>query len=335
MLERESPICLISTRLVSEKSSQYGIVQGDDLMDITQDAADAPDAAGEWYYVVGTSISSPLSAGNVVMDEDKEGRILLFRFSVPAGGGGTAVTVGSLALVSSVTVPGSVHDMAFMESEGGRIIAGINNSVHAFKWDSVTQKLASSVSYGGLTACLNVNVTGSSIAVGDLMNSVTVLSLRCLDDGQDDLVQDAVDKSTIWMAGFERIDDMLVCADSSLNLFTLERETEPVAGDLVGRLTITGRYHLGDCVNRFRKGMIGTSIIVYPHRAVPTGSLAMSISAENDSIATPRLLFGTVHGHVGVVATLKSNSDLLEQVQSRMRSIVKQVGDFDHEEYVV
>jgi DNA damage-binding protein 1 len=125
--------------------------------------------------------------------------------------------------------------------------------VQALKWDLQTLKLASTVSYTGLIACITLDVTGTLISVGDLMNSVTMLAFQCI-DGVDDLVMNAVDKSTVWMAALGKIEDTLVCADGNFNLFSLERG-EAVVGDEVGRLEVTGRYHLGDYVNRFRQGM--------------------------------------------------------------------------------
>jgi hypothetical protein len=50
---------------------------------------------------------------------------------------------------------------------------------------------------------------------------------------------------------------------------------------------LTGEMHLGEFVNRFRHG-----------------ALVMSPTSADTAIATPRLVFGTVSGSIGVVATL-------------------------------
>jgi hypothetical protein len=61
----------------------------------------------------------------------------------------------------------------------------------------------------------------------------------------------------------------------------------------------------------------------------------MNISAESDSIATPRLLFCTVNGAIGVVAKVNSNAALLLALQERMRNIIKPIGNLPHDEYVL
>jgi DNA damage-binding protein 1 len=325
MMDRESVLCIKSVRFFTSGGDS-------DAMDISESEQDQSGSSeGDWYFVVGTSIAAIPNpqdvANNIAPEEDKEvclfdlkfqGRILVFTLT------GTGTGQRKLNHISSLTVAGSVHDLAYVDLHGGRLIAGISSTVQALKWDRHSLTLTSSVSYTGLVACITLHVSGTLISAGDLMNSVTMLAFQCI-DGVDDLVMSAVDKSTVWMAALGQIDDKLVCADGNYNLMTLERGQD-VVGDSVGRLEVTGRYHLGDYVNRFRQGMEKKLILV--------GSLVMNISKGKGSIATPRLLFCTVNGAIGVVSTIDCNSALLEVLQERMRDVVKGRGvDLDHEQW--
>jgi DNA damage-binding protein 1 len=60
------------------------------------------------------------------------------------------------------------------------------------------------------------------------------------------------------------------------------------------------------------------------------GSLVMT-NLENDAPAVPKLLFATVSGTIGVIATLTAEKyALLHHLESNMSKVIKGVGGLSH-----
>jgi len=81
-------------------------------------------------------------------------------------------------------------------------------------------------------------------------------------------------------------------------------------------MQVIGQFHLSDYVNRFRRG-----------------SLVMRLP---DSLVAniPTILFGTINGAIGVVASLPAEQyNLLISLQEAMKKVIKGVGGFDHGEW--
>ena len=77
-----------------------------------------------------------------------------------------------------------------------------------------------------------------------------------------------------------------------------------------------GEYHLGEFVNQFRHG-----------------SLVMQLP-DSETANIPTLIFGTVNGVIGVVASLPQDLfTLLHRLQACMTKVVKGVGALDHKEW--
>jgi len=80
-----------------------------------------------------------------------------------------------------------------------------------------------------------------------------------------------------------------------------------------GRLEVVGEYHVGEFINRFRKG-----------------SLAMQ-APEAGATPPPTMLFGTVNGVLGLVATISTQEyELLAKVQTQLTKVIRCVGGFSH-----
>lgn len=249
------------------------------------------------YYIVGTAF--------VVDDEDEptKGRVLLFS------------TVSDISGEKRLSTPychdveGSVYSSVSIR---GRLIIAVNSRVQMFRLtDGVLVPICS---YTGHIASLILSSRDDYVLIGDLMNSVTVLAYKPATDAySEDLVEVSNDSSTNWMTATEFIQgtDSIIGAESNFNLFSLQKSDIIVAND-VGRLHVGGVFHLGDFVNKFRKG-----------------SLVLNVS-ENDAIARPELLFCTVDGMIGSVSVVEDNHILLEKVQSRLQSCINPIGGFDH-----
>lgn len=108
----------------------------------------------------------------------------------------------------------------------------------------------------------------------------------------------------------------VVIAENSFNLFTVRKNSEAATDEEHGRLEVVGEFHLGEFVNRFRPG-----------------SLTMH-QQDSDTPAIPTLLYGTVNGVIGVIASLpQERFQFLEKVQKNLTKVIKGVGGFEQEEW--
>ena len=79
---------------------------------------------------------------------------------------------------------------------------------------------------------------------------------------------------------------------------------------------MVGEYHLGEFINRFRHG-----------------SLVMRLP-DSDIGQIPTVIFGTVNGVIGVIASLPHDQYIfLEKLQSSLRKVIKGVGGLSHEHW--
>jgi len=151
--------------------------------------------------------------------------------------------------------------------------------------------------------------------VGDLMKSISVLQCNASTSG---IVELARDCSANWMSAVAFLDDdTYLGAENSLNLFVARKNAEAATDDERSRLEVIGEFHLGEFVNRFRPG-----------------SLAMQVAAESGAAPLPTLLFATVNGVLGVVASLPPDDfALLLKLQTNLTRIVQGIGGLSHAEW--
>ncbi|KAF5204922.1 Dna damage-binding protein, partial [Thalictrum thalictroides] len=127
----------------------------------------------------------------------------------------------------------------------------------------------------------------------------------------------ARDYNANWMSAVEILDDdVYLGAENSFNLFTVRKNSEGATDEERGRLEVVGEYHLGEFVNRFRHG-----------------SLVMRLP-DSDIGQIPTVIFGTVNGVIGVIASLPHAQYLfLEKLQSHLVDVIKGVGGLGHEQW--
>ena len=105
-------------------------------------------------------------------------------------------------------------------------------------------------------------------------------------------------------------------AENALNFFVARKNADATSDEERQRLDIVGEYHVGEFINRFRRG-----------------SLAMQVS-EPGTASTPTLVFGTVNGVLGVVASLPADDfTFLSKVQAKLSLVVQGVGGLKHSEW--
>ncbi|PSC68559.1 DNA damage-binding 1 [Micractinium conductrix] len=250
------------------------------------------------YYVVGTAFALPNEP------ESTKGRI----FVLHAQG-------GKFRVVCEKETRGAVYTLCEFQ---GRLLAGINSRVQMYKWiekaDDGARALLPECSHAGHVLALYLATRGDLVVVGDLMKSIQLLAWK----GQDGSLElRARDFSPNWMSAVTVLDDdTYLGAENSYNLFTVRRNADAATDEERSRLETVGRYHLGEFVNRFQHG-----------------SLVMRLP-DSELSQIPTVLFGTINGVIGVVASLpQPQYQLLESLQEAMRKVIKGVGGFDHAQW--
>jgi len=158
---------------------------------------------------------------------------------------------------------------------------------------------------------LSIAARGDFILVGDLMKSIALLQCSDPADGINELARDF---NANWMTSVAFLDDdTFLGAENSFNIFVTRKNTDATTEDEQGRLEVVGEYHVGEFINRFRKG-----------------SLAMQ-APETGAIVPSTLLFGTVNGVLGLVASISTEEyALLAKVQTQLTKVIRGVGGFSH-----
>lgn len=111
-------------------------------------------------------------------------------------------------------------------------------------------------------------------------------------------------------------DDVYLGAENNFNIFTVRKNSEGATDEERGRLEVVGEYHLGEFINRFKHG-----------------SLVMRLP-DSDVGQIPTVIFGTVNGVIGVIASLPPEQySFLEKLQANLRRVIKGVGGLNHEHW--
>lgn len=249
------------------------------------------------YYVVGTAFAMPDEP------ESTKGRIFVL-----------AATGGKFQVVCEKETRGAVYVLTEFQ---GRLLAGINSRVQMYKWaehGDGGRALVPEASHAGHVLALYLATRGDLVVVGDLMKSIQLLAWK--EEGGA-LELRARDFQPNWMSAVTVLDDdTYLGAENSYNLFTVRRNPDAATDEDRSRLETVGRYHLGEFINRFQHG-----------------SLVMRLP-DSELSAIPTVLYGTINGVIGVVASLPhATYQLLESLQEAMRKVVKGVGGFDHAQW--
>ncbi|CAI9760069.1 unnamed protein product [Fraxinus pennsylvanica] len=249
------------------------------------------------YYCVGTAYVMPEE------NEPTKGRILVF-----------TVEDGKLQLIAEKETKGAVYSL---NAFNGKLLAAINQKIQLYKWmlrDDGSHELQSECGHHGHILALYVQTRGDFIIVGDLMKSISLLIYK---HEEGAIEERARDYNANWMTAIEILDDdIYLGAENNFNLFTVRKNSEGATDEERGRLEVVGEYHLGEFVNRFRHG-----------------SLVMRL-ADSDIGQIPTVIFGTVNGVIGVIASLPYEQYVfMEKLQTNLRKVIKGVGGLGHEQW--
>ncbi|KAL2494428.1 DNA damage-binding protein 1a [Forsythia ovata] len=209
---------------------------------------------------------------------------------------------GKLQLMAEKETKGAVYSL---NAFNGKLLAAINQKIQLYKWmlrDDGSRELQSECGHHGHILALYVQTRGDFIVVGDLMKSISLLIYK---HEEGAIEERARDYNSNWMT-----------AENNFNLFTVRKNSEGATDEERGRLEVVGEYHLGEFVNRFRHG-----------------SLVMRLP-DSDVGHIPTVIFGTVNGVIGVIASLPYEQYIfLEKLQSILRKVIKGVGGLSHEQW--
>ncbi|KAG5515910.1 hypothetical protein RHGRI_036826 [Rhododendron griersonianum] len=252
---------------------------------------------GNVYYCVGTAYVMPEE------NEPSKGRIIVF-----------TVEDQKLVLIAEKETKGAVYSL---NAFNGKLLAAINQKIQLYKWmlrDDGTRELQSECGHHGHILALYVQTRGDFIVVGDLMKSISLLIYK---HEEGAIEERARDYNANWMSAVEILDDdIYLGGENNFNLFTVRKNSEGATDEERGRLEVVGEYHLGEFVNRFRHG-----------------SLVMRLP-DSDVGQIPTVIFGTVNGVIGVIASLPQDQyQFFEKLQSNLRKVIKGVGGLSHEQW--
>ena len=253
------------------------------------------------YYLVGTAYAPPEEV------EPTRGRILVFL--VTNSNGAT-----DLELISSKEVKGACYNL---NAFNGKLLAGVNNKVQIYRWQQREEgswELANECSHHNHILALYVQSRGDFIVVGDLMKSISLLVYKP-EEGTIELL--ACDFNTNWMSAVHILDDdTYLGAENSFNLFTVRRNSDCPTEEYRQKLEVVGQFHLGEFVNRFRKG-----------------SLVMQLP-ESGSTSIETLIFCSVNGVIGIVASLPPEKyQMLHKLEQCLNQVIKGVGGLSHQQW--
>eukprot|EP01127_Copromyxa_protea_P023249 TRINITY_DN865_c0_g2_i1.p1 TRINITY_DN865_c0_g2~~TRINITY_DN865_c0_g2_i1.p1 ORF type:complete len:1099 (-),score=249.89 TRINITY_DN865_c0_g2_i1:13-2826(-) len=250
------------------------------------------------YFVVGTAITLSHES------EPNKGRILVF-----------SVNDGKLRLETETSVRGAAYSVVDFN---GKILVGVNSKVQMLAWteqENGVHELYTECEHMGHILALYLDTKGDFILVGDMMKSV---SLLCYSPVERVIKEVARDYNSKWTTAVAMLnDEHFLGAENNFNLFTVAKNSvADLDSEERKRLAVTGEYHLGEFVNRFREG-----------------SLVMKMPA-GEGLSFPTLLFGTVNGVIGVVATLDAeNFKLCKRLEEALVKVIHGVGGLSHTEW--
>lgn len=229
-----------------------------------------------------------------------QGRIRLF-----------AVVENRLSLVSQVDTKGAVYSIATMRKS---LLAGINSRIQMYRWEKSASTLVPTCGHFGHTIVLQIDVCGDLILVGDLMKSLQVHVYR---PDTDKIELYARDYHPVWMSSVLAMSkSFFLGADSGYNIFTARKNEEGANDEDRCRLDIVGQFHVGDYINRFRRG-----------------SLVMKLP-DSEISKVPTILYGTINGAIGIIASLPAEQyEVLSELQEVLRNHIMGIGGLSHDDW--
>ncbi|KAI9753914.1 MAG: hypothetical protein M4579_004935 [Chaenotheca gracillima] len=249
-------------------------------------------------FIVGTGYLDDES------DEAIRGRILVFEVTEDR----------KLSLVAEQHVKGACRCLSILD---GNIVAALIKTVviYAFDRNSGDSSLIKRATYRTSTAPIDLAVTGNSIAIADLMKSVSIVEFQRGQKGvPDTLTEVSRHFQTTWGTAVANVaEDTYLESDAEGNLMVLHQNRNGVTEEDRRRLEVTSDMLLGEMVNRIRR---------------------ITIPANANATVIPRAFLATVEGAIYLFALIAPNKqDLLMRLQASMATRVQSPGNMQFNKY--
>lgn len=193
-------------------------------------------------------------------------------------------------------------------------MASINSTVRLWEW-TADKELRLECSYFNNIIALYLKTRGDFILVGDLVRSITLLQYKTMEGSFEEIARDF---SPNWMTGVEILDDdTFLGAENAYNIFVCQRDSAASTDEERQQMTEVGQIHVGDQIN------------VFCH-----GSLVMENLGDASTPHTGSILYGTVHGAIGMVTQLPQEFfEFLTDFQRRLCQVIRSVGKIEHDQW--
>ena len=222
-----------------------------------------------------------------------------------------------------------------------KIVAALIKTVVVLSFEYETPSspfLTKCASYRTSTVPVGLAITNEdTIAVADLMKSVSVLRYRRGREGKpDSLTEIARHFSTIWATAVALVDeDTYLESDHEGNLLVLKQDVKGVTEEDRRRLTVTSEIFLGDQVNKIQRIDVPTitDSAVVPRAFLATVILFLPVCHLQCCMLTVMLLLQT-EGSIHLFALITSRyQDILMRLQSGLAPLIQSPGHIPFESY--
>ncbi|KAI9679327.1 MAG: hypothetical protein M1817_005347 [Caeruleum heppii] len=262
--------------------------------------AELDDGNGELVerFVVGTGYLDD------EQDESIRGRVMIF----------DVLEDRTLRVLTELSVRGACRCLGIMD---GKIVAALIKTVviYSLNFDSARPDLVKRTSYRTSTAPIDIAVTGNTIAVADLMKSVSIVEYSAGHAGAPDkLTEVARHFQVTWATAVAHVaEDTFLESDAEGNLMVLHQNRHGVTEDDRRRLEVTSEMRLGEMVNRIRR---------------------ISVPVSSDAVVIPRAFLATVDGSIHLFALVSpKHQDLLMRLQTAISQSVSSLGQIPFSQY--
>lgn len=201
---------------------------------------------------------------------------------------------------------------------GDRIVAILSKTVAVYSYIEETAmlgKISRVASYRPSTIPIALAIHGNTIAVGDLMKSMTLVRFTPgSGTSQANIVELARHYQSAWTTAVAHVqDEDWLEADADGNLMVLRRNVDGGTDDLKRRLEVTCEMNLGEQVNQIHTIQVETS---------------------PSAVVIPKAFLGTVEGGIYMYGVISQQSqDLLLRFQSKLERHAEVLGDLNFSQY--
>ncbi|KAF7544227.1 hypothetical protein G7046_g9827 [Stylonectria norvegica] len=262
--------------------------------------AELPDASGSIAerFIVGTSF---ITNGEITDPEETGGRILVLGVDDDR----------QIYQIVSHKLNGPCRCLGMVDNY---IVAGLSKTVVAYSYTqetSVSGFLSKLASYRPTAYPLDLDTSGNTIGIVDLMQSLTLVTFTPPKDGNKaKLEESARHFEPIWGTSVCHLEDVKwLVADAQGNLVVLHWDWDSPLEDLAGKLRVTSEINIGEQINRIQK---------------------LHVPNDSNAVVSPRAFLGTTEGSIYLYGDIAPQyQDLLMSFQSKLEKYINVPGNIE------